>query len=1046
MPREYRQATPGGDPTNPLSLLSVVDLPQVSFTPQTAVGEPENQYEQLQRILVAGGQAAKATFDYEGQKAENMMAINNAVARAQERVEREREKIEIAQEKSAYKREVLEKKEQDGIINGFDARITAAIVAEDFDTAQAEADKFAATYPEKDNPYAHGKAQDQRLRVQSARRIAEERANTQADRTSAAIRGEAFFKIMDEIQVLEGKFQDPSGAGRADVMSMFNGGRPNRDGQPEPYVPNSQLHQKLGVYLMGRLPPEMYANLNQEDITQLQTQIISYTENLRTNVTNERARQETFKIIEERTNASIYLASSIKDPADLPKLFQEFDMLEQDKQNKNLTQIQQDNLERNLVYHMGRSLGAESPVTGGLAWAKLIDAGVKDGSIPERSGNRIIAQLQKRSEAEAKMRINGIMLGAREKNPNESTYLYEEYPFVNPAIDIGLQLGVYERDPETQAIKTVEGAEKVGKLLDDMSAEWVRQEARFVKKSGVTSNIETIDAISVVDNQTSMVISTHRQDKTILVEQGFQKVILPEVRGAFAYANDPRNGEKYAISLKRGSDKLIAEFESGQDRSKFSTVTVRGGKNISVPPEVIGNEIFRTAYETVNAGDSRDAMRYLLTQTTPDNMDDHDNRVALMYAYSMVVDQNMTGGQREMAMSPNPKQSNLWTREELYDVTVNSSRDLYKGWSKMSALQRQTEEDRTARLVQVTKYFPDDFLKYTAEQYFVAGSSPQSIERGYDLMVAARGVAEDDLGRPVDNVSSFGSAEAELRMQEEHPLMYYTIVAAEGKAIRRYHETGQPVDPREFLRESFANAQSVLARRESKQSPERATMDMIPPVRMDPVQQKPMRDRGTLVGDRYEMVRTAIAKVYGETNIPRTNEFNIGQDPYLNLDPEDLNRMDVYFQEARIMGFSTDTAIEMSVRQMAQEGYKIITPGSYGEFSGTSGSERVMFISDPYNVVPPPDVMKSPEFKGYLSDIASKIKGARVNLGGKGGYLITFNFNNSYTDATSSIYASLTDPNGANRVEIATGINMEDYRLWQTDRDAWSQRFTMVGD
>ena len=98
MPRNYAPYTPSGDPSNPLSLLSPsVNIPQVNFTAQTAVAEPENQFETLQKILGLAAGAAKSVLDYKTNTIQNEMAVNNAIERAQA-------KEEAAQERQSEKK------------------------------------------------------------------------------------------------------------------------------------------------------------------------------------------------------------------------------------------------------------------------------------------------------------------------------------------------------------------------------------------------------------------------------------------------------------------------------------------------------------------------------------------------------------------------------------------------------------------------------------------------------------------------------------------------------------------------------------------------------------------------------------------------------------------------------------------------------------------------------------------------------------------------------------------------------------------------------
>ena len=151
MPRNYAPYTPSGDPSNPLSLLTPsVNIGQVNFTPQTAVAEPENQFETLQKILGLAAGAAKSVLDYKTNSIQNEMAINNAIVRSQEKQEaeaekaiREQERAEYKSERAKTKQESLEKEAQDAVLNSYDARITAALLQDKYDESERLGAEFS---------------------------------------------------------------------------------------------------------------------------------------------------------------------------------------------------------------------------------------------------------------------------------------------------------------------------------------------------------------------------------------------------------------------------------------------------------------------------------------------------------------------------------------------------------------------------------------------------------------------------------------------------------------------------------------------------------------------------------------------------------------------------------------------------------------------------------------------------------------------------------------------------------------------------------------
>lgn len=1031
MPREYRQGTPAGDPTNPLSLVSsTVDIQQFTYTPQTAVAEPENQYAQLLKILELGGAAAQNVMDYKTQVIENNMAVTAAINRQQESMIREQERAteqaERQAEKMEYKREVAVRKEQDGIVNFFDAQITSALLNDDYETAEALGNKFSGTYPVDQNPYMNQKAQDQLLRIRNAKRVYDSTEQQKKNQFSGAIRGAALYDIMKELETLEGTFANPET--RQGVMDIVDGGIPTSDGGVSPRIPNEQLHTSITEYLMNKVPTAKDINLSEEDRVEIGVATLRMSQTLRNGIIQERNRRDTFRKIEMRYNNAVYLVSSMNDPTkDMPGFFAEFDALSADEENGFLTKTQRENMERNLSATAIQGLGRESPISGALSYADMIEQAVLDGNIPANRGQSIVAGLRKRAATELQGKLGSIDAEAKRNSTSDTTYLYEAYPISDPTTDMGITLGVY-RINEQGNVEVLPGREKLQEQLKRFSDRWVEQEAAYSKQRNVRGNIATVDGLVVLDNELRT-INNAVMSGEIDVDQSLQysgNLVTQEMQGYMAYKSDPRNQEKYAVSLKRVSDAAILAHNNRVDPSKMVTLTLSGGQTVTVDPTIAQNEDFRMFADLASTNNLDGLESELMRYRAEGRTNNTERRMVWMHGVSMLMERRLTDTQR--AMAANPFNARLYTKAEIDSITTVAAEDLYKRGSKMTAFQREVEEDKTARMVATTGNVPEDWLKYVSERYFAKGgkATPDQLRQGYLLLTKAKGTVVDGSGIAM-NFAPFGNTQAEIRMQQLDPVMYETVVIAEGLALG----TDRTVD--EFLDEAYAIAVDRNARLEASKGPAKYGDELIPPMNIDPQTGLPKSDARTLFGQRMESLRTAFSEVYG-TDIPRTSEYGLANDPYFSMDVEDYNRMNAFYQSFKRKGYPTEIATKMAVRNMHQIGYRLIVPGN-NQGTDTAGSTSVMMVYDPYGNVPSADVMEQDDWKLYMNDVASIALRQPVNLGTPGGYKVFYGWNNDYSRPDSSIPTTLIDSQG-NRMEIPQGVSYQDFLRWQEDRSS----------
>lgn len=925
MPREYRQDTPGGDPSNPLSLMTTtMDIQQVSFTPQTAVAEPENQFVMLERILGLGSQVATNAYQYAAQANENEMALNAAIYRERQR-QTENAEIDI-------------KKNQDAIFKRFDAEITASLLVDDYEGARDRAKLMAEMYPVNENPDGNLKAQDHLLRVKVAEGVYLSKLEQKQRQDSAAIQGQALFDSMSRLETVQGAFNNPET--RPNVIDMF-GPKPPSPENPNgtPGVPDDQLHVAINDMLMAAIPQAKLPLLTLEDKVELQTTLLRQSDSLRTAIITERNKQRTFARIEQRTNAAIAIASSMNKPTeDLETLFTEFEQLEADKQAGLISPVQQTNLERNLVNIMADNLGKESPVSGALAMKQRITEGINEGRIPTNRGLRIISLLERRASQELESQIQQIeensKIGLTAEDQPNSLALSNE---TDPSLEMGFNYGIYTMDSEGK-ITVRPGSERLAGKLQELSAKWISQKNKIARDTGLETTIDFVANSAMVQQEYTAVLERAATTPNVNPVAEVDSLMFRELMSAYSYPKEPEKREAHTLTTYRV---VKAELERTKD--------------VAVTPEVQAELDELNGLVATNPVAAEKKIRDLVGNymSTPEDKRTPEQRKKVYLALESVMDRTLTPRQKETARKPESMMDD-YGPEEYVTIANNYSTRLYKNKDKMSQVEREIEEDKTARFISAGDAAPVDWFKYLGEQYFVPGASPAQLKRGFDLLSTSKTYMQDDLGNRY-NFPTMGSIQAELALYEANPLMYDTLALAEGFSIG----TSQPSTF--FLQESHNIAvrrQQVLEA--TKDRIGKGTEELLPPITYDYASGLPAT-ANTLSKTRQKELRQAFKDVFSY-DVPEQSESDIS----LVLDPEDYNRMNAMYQGFKARGYNVEQSMRMALGKMKMFGYNPI-PGQPG-----STEPRVQMVFDPFSVIPPQSSQNSPEFGGYLSDLVGQ--------------------------------------------------------------------------
>jgi len=942
MPRDYRQPTPGGDPSNPLSLMTTtMDIQQVSFTPQIAVAEPENQYVMLERILGLGAQAATNAYQYAAQANENEMALNAAIYREKQR------QIDDA--------EIDTKKYQDGIFKRFDAEITAALLADEYDKANAKATQMAELYPVDENPDGNLKAQDHLLRIKVAREVYEGKQLQIRKQESAASQGIALFDSMETLERLQGQFNNPET--RSQVMNIFGPQAPT-DSNPMglPGVPDDQLHVAINDMLMAAIAREKLPPLTPEDKVELQRTLLRQSDALRTGIIAERNRQRTFERIEKRTNAAITIATSMNEPTqDLDTLFTEFDQLEADKQAGLITPVQQTNLERNLVNIMSENLGKESPVSGALAMKQRIIDGVNEGRIPPSRGLRIVTMLERRALQELDNEIQtyeaNLKVGVPPESQDNALGLAKN---TDPGLEIGLNYGIFTRDKDGN-IAVTPGNEKAAAKLAGLSQRWVNQREALAKNTGMEATIEYVQNASLLRQEYTGYVSA--PDTAFTPEVGTRNnnidaLLMREINSAAAYAGQPQKQEPHILTsyyliteeLKRTTGVDLTP-EQTQGYAEFRQLV---DSNPAAAEEKFGKEIMGS-----------------FISKKPEERTDAERKYVYM-TFQALMDKKLNDNQKRVALNPNER-INDFSMDDYASMAQQSSTNLYKKKGKMSQMERQVEEEKTARLLAFSDTAPKDFYKYVGEEYFAQGSTVNELKAGYTLISQAKARMRDAQGNVI-NMATYGNVEAELAMYEGDRVMFDTISIAEAFSLG----TNQP--PEFFLAEAHQIAIRANAERDAtKDRLAKGALEMIPPVAYDYAEGKPI-PMG-LTEERQRELRKAFKATFN-AEVPEIAEG----DQTISIDAEDYSRMNAIYTGFRARGYSPELAIRAATNKMKMFGYTLVV--------GTKDSrdERVQLIYDPLGNIPTPEQMNDENFKFYIDDVSKtnpNLQGMKITGAGK---------------------------------------------------------------
>jgi len=1029
MPRNYSPFTASGDPTNPLSLLSqTIEIPQVNYTAQTAVAEPENQFETLQKILGLAAGAATSVMGYKENKIKNEMALNAAIERSQakqeaaiEEAERKEERAQYKAEREQNKLEAAEKEAQNNILNSFDARITSALLREDFAEAERLGTEFEGMYPVEKNPFMANKAQDQKLRIKTAKTAFDANADRETAQLSAATQGAVLSDSLGGLERLQGQFNGLDS--RDKVMQMFDA------------IPDDQLHVALNNYLLSNpvVPSAKLNLLSDEDRVELNTTLLRSTDALRTSIIRERNNRRTYDRIQLRNQAAVTLATQVganpRDTANtLTQLFAEYDNIQNDKDAGFINTTQQNNLERNLTIAIGNNAGKAAPVVGAITMARLIEGGVQAGDIPIARGQAVIKVLMKRAEMEMQSTISTMRDEARRQpNVNDQTALYEMSPSGNPAIELGDRLGVYEVGPDGER-RVAPYMDGIAQQLDTLSKEWARQEAAFTKSKGVAGNVATIDNTFMVDADVRQIdAAIANQDLGLTNEDrsiAMTNLAVREFNGSLAFRNDPVSAERHIIPLKRVVDKETKQIESETPNAPMVKVTVKGGRQFSVPDFVAQDPAFQ---DFVAAVGDPNALPQALMSYYADRLSQggsQGDRAIWLYGMKVHLETTMTDSQ--MRTAENPTLARTYSQGELLDVATTASTNLFKRSDKMDVIQRDIEEEYVGRLVAASQSVPLDWVKHISKNYFAAGASEDSLKKGYKLILDSRGTVIDQNGVQV-NYASVGTVASEIAMQQEDPVMYETLVIAEGLAI------GTNKDPSEFLQQAHTIAVQRNAQLEATKGIMKTQGELVPQPAINFQTGLPMRDSGTLYGKRLEGLRAAFKETFNK-DIPRQpfDVSGIDNDPYFSLDVEDYNRMNAVFQGFKAKGYGDDVAIKAAVSTMKRMGYSVVT-------NEEQAGATVGLIFDPYAVNPPDDVKNTVGFKSWVEKKINEGQTVKksINLGdgrSRGGAVIKYLTTADLTTPDSKVPFVLIYPNGE-RFEY-TGQNGISYRDYLEDMRA----------
>jgi hypothetical protein len=685
-------------------------------------------------------------------------------------------------------------------------------------------------------------------------------------------------------------------------------------------------------------------------------------------------------------------------------------------------------------------------VGGAILFADIIQAGIDRGDIPMARGQKVIDILRRRANAEMSGVISKIKQDAvASPNVNEPTALYEMSPIENPATRLAESSGVYET-LEDGTTRVRSGMEPLAKQIDALSKEWVRQKALFDKSKGVAGNIDTIDHTFMVDTEVKEIDAALAANPDLTAEDrsvAMTNIVMREFNSYLAFAQDPDNRERYAIALKRTLDKELGAVvkvpeptvdEQGNvipplvSFGEMVDLTVAGGRKIRIPRSVASDPTFQEWVGKAGTGDLEGVAKGLLKYfsdevVSADGISGLAKRTTWLYGMNLLMDNTLTESQKRTAS--NPTLARTYTRQDLSDVANSSATALRKQSPKMNNIQREIEEERVGRIVAAAETVPVEWIKHISDNYFQTGSGATSLQRGYDLILQSRGTVVDQNGVQV-NFASIGTVASEIAMQQENPVMYETLVIAEGLSV------GTNKSPSDFLEEAHRIAVQRNALVESQKGLAKTQGELLPTPFINPQSGLPMRDSSTLYGRRLESMRTAFQEVFNK-DIPRQgfDTAGIDNDPYFSLDIEDYNRMNAVFQGFKAKGYDDNLAIKAAVATMKKIGYTIVTNES-------QAGSTVGMVFDPYGVIPPEEVKTSPEFKIYLEKKIKEGSGVNVTLGNtdqRRNAQVKFLMTSDLITPDSKVPFILVFPDGQ-RMEFTgnNGINYRDYLQYSQEQ------------
>lgn len=910
MPRSYAPYTPAGDPVNPVSLVSQgVEIPQVNFTAQTAVAQPENQFEILQRVIGEAAGVATSAMRYEENRIKNEIAIDRINKRnAEEKKENERE-------------------EQANVIATFDSLITSNMLKgteEGWAEAQRLGDQFSSLYPVGSNPFMSSKAQDQLVRIQNGKRIWQERQEVDYRKEQDAARIGLISPISLEVERLESLFSNPET--RSQIMGQFAveliGGKPFA-------VPDERLHVALNNYLMN-IVGESKLNLTDErERTQLNEWIIGRTSSLRNSIIGERNKRRTYgeltKLSETVTVRSSELDLPEGNPTDrLDGIFELFDEVRNKQEAGFISERQASDVIRNFEDEIVMNAGRNQPVAGALKWARIIAEESNAGKWSSYGGttSTLVNRLLLRASKELDKKISDVKLDAKSnKQFSEDTSLYEAYPREDPALSIGLESGILEINAEGVPA-VVPGMDRFAIKLNSLSQSWESQKIKKLNKDSALEMNRTFDRRDVIDEETTPVNLFGSQGRTPeALDDGIVRIATREYRSAQLFRENSDVAANHAIAVRRSLLRGYGKDTNGDGILDMpDDIGVWTDEKSGASTDLNGIDAYAKMKDAYQKGDVEGLQNSIEEFYQSNDFKNKEYGKRLLNAgLKLWTDLTLTEGQKEVASGMGTTQ---WTDSQMQAIQESEAVQLKRTWDRMNSEQQQDRLSQISSMSRRTDSFSPTFIDLVGEKMFAEGSSEEQLRMGYEYVKRSRSIYRDAKGVPVA-VAPRGQEAAEVHMFQNNELMYRTIIIAENKALM----SDDPNDtPEDYLLESHRQASARMSQFKNTEAQVRRSMRMLPGAAAEPGTNL-LQTRGeALYAGRANLLRDEIVKQFGEERGTVGRVVDASGDPQ-DMDPlifvswEDQVLMNTTFEEAFLQTGSETDAMHEAVSAIRKRGY-----------------------------------------------------------------------------------------------------------------------------